>query len=233
MQNSRDTKRYACFSEEQQAIYSGLTRSQQAYVLLRGRGYSATEAYKMAGYQANNANQKAYLLEKREHPEIQGLISALAGQKGLEGLEDPNSDINKLLDDKAKEGSNVGALAVINGADGETARRIQFYRNIINGKIRSVKTLEFYNKNGQLISSRKEYIDDVDTRMKARKELDRILGLHEVVDVGALKMGDITINIVDASKKEELADDRNKVVLEDSDIKVKGEDPLGEESGEQ
>ena len=54
--------------------------------------------------------------------------------------------------------------------------------------------------------------------MKARKELDRILGLNQLPDLDKLQVGDITINIVDASKKEELADSRNNVVLNVNDV---------------
>ena len=57
-------------------------------------------------------------------------------------------------------------------------------------------------------------MSDVETKMKARKELDRILGLNQMPDLGSLQMGDITINIVDASKREEIEDSRNTVVLE-------------------
>jgi hypothetical protein len=56
--------------------------------------------------------------------------------------------------------------------------------------------------------------------MRARKELDKILGLNQMPDLSKLQMGDITINIVDASKKEELADSRNTVELDPNDVQV-------------
>ena len=48
-------------------------------------------------------------------------------------------------------------------------------------------------------------------------------------DLGSLQMGDITINIVDASKKEEIEDSRNTVVLEPSQY----EEVVTEEKDEQ
>ena len=74
-----------------------------------------------------------------------------------------------------------------------------------------------------------EYLDDIETRIKARKELDRILGLNEIVDVASLQMGDITINIVDASKRDALEDKSNHVELEDKDMVILDE---GEDNGE-
>ena len=63
-------------------------------------------------------------------------------------------------------------------------------------------------------------MDDVDVRIKARKELDRILGLNMLPNIDNLQIGGITVNIVDASKKEELEDERNRVVLETKDFVV-------------
>ena len=49
-----------------------------------------------------------------------------------------------------------------------------------------------------------------------------------------LKVGDITINIVDASKKEELADERNKVYLDPENVEViDGEKVVVEKEQEQ
>ena len=79
-----------------------------------------------------------------------------------------------------------------------------------------------------------EEITDVGVRINARKELDRILGLNVLPDIDKLQIGGITVNIVDASKKEELDDERNKIVLEDKDVEfIDGEKVVFVEDNEQ
>ena len=70
-------------------------------------------------------------------------------------------------------------------------------------------------------------------RMRARKELDNILGLTTIPDLSRFQMGDITIHIVDASKKDELADSRNKVDISDSLDTIDGETVIVEEVNEE
>ena len=41
-----------------------------------------------------------------------------------------------------------------------------------------------------------------------------MLGIGSIIDLGRLETGDITINIVDASKRDALEDDRNKVIID-------------------
>ena len=215
-----ERKVYACFTKEQQDIFDGLSDMQRRYVLYRSKGNNMSQSYALAGYNGKNKAQCSYLLENKEHPEIKELISALSGMNKISSLSKADSDLNRRIDTLALQKENQNALNIIENADGETARRIKFYRDIANGKIMSVKVLKFKNKHGEVVSTKEEYYDDVETRMKARKELDRILGLNEIRDVGQLQMGDITINIVDASKKDALADKSNQVELEDRDIVI-------------
>ena len=77
-----------------------------------------------------------------------------------------------------------------------------------------------YNAMGALIEKKVEEVSDVDTKMKARKELDKILGLNQLIDIDKVQMGDITINIVDASKQDELEDNRNSIELNPDDVKI-------------
>ena len=147
---------------------------------------------------------------------------------------DESNPINKQIDALALQDGAEKALEKIEGADGETARRIQFYRDVANGKIKTVRKTQKLNAEGAVIGTTIEEISDIDSRIKARKELDRILGLNSIVDIDKLKVGDITINIVDASKKEELADDRNKVYLDPENIEViDGEKVVVEKEQEQ
>ena len=53
-------------------------------------------------------------------------------------------------------------------------------------------------------------------------------------DIDKLQIGGITVNIVDASTKEELDDERNKIVLEDKDVEfIDGEKVVFVEDNEQ
>ena len=90
-----------------------------------------------------------------------------------------------------------------------------------------------YHSLGSLVDKKVVEADDVDVRMRARKELDNILGLTTIPDLSRFQMGDITIHIVDASKKDELADSRNKVDISDSLDTIDGETVIVEEVNEE
>lgn len=212
-------KKYACFTKEQQEAYEKLAIRQRKYVDFRGQGYSKTIAYKMAGFDGKVAGQAAYLMEKR-NAIIAELADCIINQKKVRDLSVQDSAINQQIDALAMQDGAEKMLEVIEGADGETARRIQFYRDVMNGKIKTVRKTTRYNAMGEKIETKVEEISDVDTKMKARKELDRILGLNQLPDLDKLQVGDITINIVDASKQDELADSRNVVDLDPDDMQV-------------
>lgn len=212
-------KKYACFTKEQQEAYEKLAIRQRKYVDFRGQGYSKTIAYKMAGFDGKVAGQAAYLMEKR-NAIIAELADCIINQKKVRDLSVQDSAINQQIDALAMQDGAEKMLEVIEGADGETARRIQFYRDVMNGKIKTVRKTTRYNAMGEKIETKVEEISDVDTKMKARKELDRILGLNQLPDLDKLQVGDITINIVDASKQDELADSRNIVDLDPDDMQV-------------
>lgn len=212
-------RRYSCFTEEQQKAYENLNTRQRLYVDYRGQGNGKKDSYIMAGYDVKVAAQAAFLLESR-HPVIQELIECISSQRKVADLKVENSDINNRIDALALQEGAEKVLEVIDGADGETARRIKFYRDIINGKIKTVKKTKRYNNRGGLIDIKVEEYSDIDVKMKAQKELDRILGINQFPELGQLQMGDITINIVDASKKEELEDSRNSVDLNVDEMQV-------------
>lgn len=214
-------KKIACFTEEQQAFYENLPLRQRKYVDFRGQGYNKTISYKMAGYDGENVSQCAHNLEKKNKGIVELINTMLMVKKAKDVVENnEESQINKQIDALALQTGAEKALEKIEGADGETARRIKFYRDVANGKIKTVRKTTQLNPEGAVIKTTIEEVSDIDTRIKARKELDRILGLNSIIDVDKLKVGDITINIVDASKKEELADERNKIILNPDDVEV-------------
>lgn len=222
-------RKYACFTKEQQEAYEKLAVRQRKYVDFRGQGYSKTQSYKMAGFDGKVAGQAAYILERRNSV-LPELIDCIQGQKKVRDLSNQDSAINQQIDALALQDGAEKMMEVIEGADGETARRIQFYRDVMNGKIKTTRKTTRKNGMGDVIETKIEEVSDVETKMKARKELDRILGLNQMPDLGSLQMGDITINIVDASKKEELEDSRNAVELDPNDVQViDGEKVLVEE----
>lgn len=214
-------KKIACFTEEQQTYYETLSPNQRRYVDFRGQGYSKSQSYRMSGYKGTNIAQSAYALEKNNRG-IPELINALLKVKTARDVVENNEDsqINKTIDALAMQDGAEKAIEKIEGADGETARRIKFYRDIANGKIKTVRKTTQLNPQGGVVKTTIEEINDIDTRIKARKELDRILGLNSIIDIDKFKVGDITINIVDASKKEELEDERNKIVLDSEEVEV-------------
>lgn len=212
-------KKYACFTKEQQEAYEKLAVRQRKYVDFRGQGYSKTDAYKMAGFDGKVAGQAAYIMERR-NAVIQELADCIISQKKVRDLNVEDSAINQQIDALALQDGAEKMLEVIDGADGETARRIQFYRDVMNGKVKTVRKTTRYNAMGEKIETKIEEISDVDVKMRARKELDRILGLNQMPDFSKLQVGDITINIVDASKKEELADSRNAIELDPDDVEI-------------
>lgn len=208
-----------CYTEAQQKAYEGLSSRQRAYVENRVQGYNRSESYRLAGYSGKNYGQAASLLEKN-NPVISNLIETrlnnLVSRASLDQrakLEDP---ISGEVATMGKDG------AVITTGDEETAKRIRFYRAVLNGTLKTKKTITFIDKYGNK-STRIEEIDDIDTKMKARKELDRILGLNSIVDLEKFQVGSLTVNIVDASNREQLEDPNNKVNLSVDDFTVSSE----------
>ena len=126
----------------------------------------------------------------------------------------------------AEQNTAKAVLEKIEGDEsGELARQIQFFRDIAEGKIKTVKRTVY--RNGDKTTTKTEYISDVDTRIKARKELDRLLGISALQPLGQISAGgNVNIMIVDASKKDAVEDSRNNPVfmeMQDKTEEVDGE----------
>lgn len=212
-------KKYACFTEEEQKAYERLNNSQRKYIDFRGKGYNKVQSYQMAGYTTKNPSQSAYMMEA-QNKVIPELVQKLQAQNKARELTEQESALNRQIDALAKQEYAEKTLQTIDGADGETARRIQFYRDIMNGKIKTVRKTVRKNAMGETLETKIEEVSDIETRIKARKELDKILGLNILPNVDNLQIGGITVNIVDASKREELEDSRNAVVLDVDQVEV-------------
>lgn len=212
-------KRYACFTDEQQQFYEGLNPQHRLYVDYRGKGYNKAQAYRACGYSATDASRAATMIEKRNKGIVE-LISILNRANTAQQLTQADSNLNQRLDAIAQQTADNRILEAVENCDGENARRITFYRDIVNGKIKTVKVRKRFDGDGNLLEKNVEEIADIDGRMRARRELDKLLGLNEVLDIGSVQCGNITVNIVDATKKEELADDRNRIELDPDSVEI-------------
>lgn len=182
------SKKIACYSPEQQKQYDALSEKQRAYVDYRSAGLEPKEAYISCGYNEKNASQKAYIIENRNN--IKELINVRRSAR-----------LGNLPTEKQDDQVQV-----------EYGKRVSFYENIINGKTRTVKKTTILNRDGSVRSTKIEEIDDVNARITARKELDKIVGLSRLPEIGSVIAGaNITIKIVDAGNQEELQDSRNQV----------------------
>lgn len=200
--NKKNTKQYLCFTTEQQQIFDSMPPKQRAFIEYRAKGLDRTAAYTLAGYNGEKKTQAAYVLEKR--PFVKDLIDCLEEQNRIKEVMLAESGVGKDLRAKAVRSETKRALERIEKMSDEAARRVEFYRDIVNGKTKSMKTVLKRDPDGNIIEITQHVMDDTETKMKARKELDRLLGLFQVPsDMESFNMGDITINIVDASKKED------------------------------
>ena len=93
-----------------------------------------------------------------------------------------------------------------------------------------------------IASYRVEELEDVKIKFEARKEIDKILGLNSLLDIGKITAGSVTINIVDASKKDLEEEERpnhdifkktqEEVIIVDDDVeKHETEESIVEFSG--
>lgn len=194
-------KVYSCFTERQQKAFNSLPEKRQKYVVLRGQGYSKADAYELAGYKEKQRGVGGYNLEN-QNPIIAELIDVMLGKIVNPPIYSDENAIAMVVDNKANstlpiELQNAGAMS------DEDAKRIQFYRKIVNGEIKSIKVTKTFDKDGNLTGKKVEETSDINMRIQARREMDRILGLNAVIDMGQVNAGDIKITIVDASLREE------------------------------
>lgn len=212
-------RRYACFTIEQQKAYDSLGWRARKYIDFRGQGNNKSAAYRLAGFETRFPAQASRHLEEN-HPEIPDLVNAITGQRKVRQLDEADSNINKQIDALAIKGSADKLQAVVDSGDSETAERIQFYRDIISGKIKTIRKTKKYNADKIFQGMTIEEVSDINVKVQARKELDKILGLNQMIVLGQITSGSFTFNFVDASNKEELADSRNKIVLDPKDVEI-------------
>ena len=182
-------------------------------------------------------------LEAR-NPIIQKILDYCANNNIAKELLDPNSEFNKAVEAEAKKAQEAEQQKVEketnalfkakanevvepnaeakmqqlqlaqNSMTPDFAQSIQFYRDIVNGKTRSYKTIKTYDADGKLIGKRIEETSDIATKMQAREKLDKMLGLNALQQLGQVQIGSIAIKIMDTSKHE----DENNIDVQDAVI---------------
>ena len=223
---AKSGKRYICFTTEMQEDFDRLPEKHQRFVQFYANGgFSKKAAYVAAGYtDSKNAKKSAYDLAKNI-ARFDEFVAALRGQKNVTDAYDPESDVSKQIDEMAEfdllpapivpaEIVGTGAKLDLAAISAEQAKRIQFFRDIASGKTKTVKKTKTFDREGKCTGSKVEEITDVATQMRARFELDKALGMNEMLKVGEVKAGSITIKIVDCANHEALDDPRNIIVGE-------------------
>ena len=224
-------RQYSCFTVEQQRAYNNFPWRARRYIDYRGEGNTKAASYRLAGFSTKYAAQGGNSLERK--PYVAELIQAIAGQRQVRQLSEEDSNINKQIDALAIKGSADKLQQVVDNGDHETAERIKFYRDIINGTIKTIRKTKKYNGEKVLTGITVEEVSDINVKVQARKELDKILGLNQSIDFGQITSGNFTFNFVDASNKEELDDSRNKIVLDPSEVEIiDGEQVIEVKGGE-
>ena len=227
--------RFAGLTKAQQREFDSYTVQQKKYVLFRAQGYDRTNAYKMTGYQGENGAQNGYNLEKKVKPGMVAIIEALQRQHTSQELVKKDSKVNQQIDKVAMQKTvppelmaTLGMVpedqALVDYKDidpakmsQEQAKNLQFYRNIAEGKTKSVKITKTFDADGKLTGTKKEESISIEDRVKAQKEFIRLIGGSEVVELGSVSAGNnINIMIVDASRKD-LPEDGKKVTQIDGE----------------
>ena len=193
--------------------FNKMNNTARQYTLNRILGFSKVDSIKNAGSMATSGSSlssTAQSLEER-NPAINDIIEyANAHNIDKQLLSDENKFAKEV---QAKEDQLAHAVSVMSPTMAES---VNFYRRIANGSIKTYKTTETYGADGKLISRKRETIDDVDAKMRAREKLDRLLGINAIQNLGQVQVGSISINIVDASKKED--DDERQVDFQEDAI---------------
>lgn len=195
--------------------FGKMNATARQYTMNRICGYNKRESLIAVGTNAKDESSLSSTIQKLEqrNPTINEVIDYCASHNVADTLLNPQSQFNKVLDEKAKEVLDPQAEAKMqqlnnicknpNNLTPDRAQSVQFYRDVIKGSIQTTKTICTYDAQGKLLGRRVEKINDVNVKMQAREKLDRLLGLNALQQLGQVQLGSIAINIVDASKKDE------------------------------
>ena len=227
-------RKIACFTKEQQEAYDKLNSKQQLYLDYRSIGYKRSDAYRAAGYNAKDPRRKAYDLEHNNNvigTLVQVLLNHSMAKHAMEMDLIESSQKAELADTEHKlnalqqQADDAKFIDAMSNMDAITADRIKFYKSILNGTVKTQRTTVTYNSAGEIVNKRVETIDDIQQRINARKELDKILGVGQLANLGDVTAGTITINIVDSSKNAyDKAQKEQAEKVEPEEVKIESND---------
>ena len=235
--------------------FNKMNMTGRQYTANRVLGMERADAIMATGSQTKSragARSVASSLEAR-NPIIQKVIEYCNNNNVAKELLDPNSDFNKMVELEATKASQQANNALFeknadqvlepnaeakmkqlqlasNALTPDLAQSVQFYRDIVNGKTRSYKTIKTYDADGKLIGKRVEETSDISTKMQAREKLDKLLGLNALQQLGQVQIGSIAIKIMDTSMHE---DEKNIDIQSDAIVKDASDDIVLEQEVEE
>ena len=197
--------------------FNKMNQTGKQYTLNRILGFSKVDSIRAAGSNAkpDMLSSTARSLEER-NPQIDEIVNWGIEHSLESQINNDNSAFAKTVEAKKAEAELQQLNQATSMMTPNMAESVDFYRKVASGFYKTRKTIERYDANGHLIERKKETIEDVDAKMRAREKLDRLLGINAIQNLGQVQVGSISINIVDASKKEETEAEREVDFQEDA-----------------
>ena len=204
--------------------FNKMNQTGKQYTVNRILGFSKVDSIRAAGSNAKEGHSlsgTAQSLEER-NPQIQEIVD-YAQQNNLEAqLMNDKSAFAKTIEEKKNELQMQQLNQATSVMSPNMAESVDFYRKVVSGNIKSKKTTVTYDAHGKELGRKTEFIEDVGSKMQAREKLDRLLGINAIQNLGQVQVGSISINIVDASKKEpdeeREVDIQNDAIIRDETI---------------
>lgn len=197
-------------SEPYKQYFNGLNVKYQKFIIYRGRGLTLENAWVGAGMIKKNARANASSWLKN-NPDAQELVKMLQTNNQLKALSNSDSPISKEILDNSQKG--LTALQIAKTKTGEEAVSLNFYLDVVRGKIKTTEKTTTTDSEGKQVVKVVEKEPSIQERMKAREKIDQLLGIANYED----KLGQVDlpngmqITIVDVSNKE-MKDESVKVM---------------------
>lgn len=184
--------------------FNKMNQTGKQYTLNRILGFTKVDSIRAAGSNAKPEmlSSTAKSLEER-NPQIEEIVQWGVEHSLESQLNNEKSAFAKTLEGKKAELEMQQLNHATSVMSPNMADSIDFYKKVATGFYKTRKITERYGADGKLIERKKEVIEDVDAKMRAREKLDRLLGINAIQNLGQVQVGSISINIVDASKKED------------------------------
>lgn len=229
-----------CLPDNLREDFCRMNAVAKQYTAHRIMGMTKKDALLQTGSTAvKTANQTADYLE-RKNPQIKEIVNYCINNSVEQRLLNPKSSFNKVIDEQVKQAKSDEALTaqVLTPEQQQQieeiekapfaltpnqAESIQFYRDLCRGKYKTYKTTIVYDADDKVVSKKVEKIDDVAVKIKARQELDRLLGLNSLRQMGSVQVGKMTIKIIDTSQPTEEdnkppVDYQNATIIDEEDV---------------